>query len=165
VISLRLLEGEHDEMQRLQRVLDGAPTYAERITGAPPGAADAQSTYSILPEAKGYEDKFVYGIYQGDQMIGCADVIRAWPRPDTTHIGLLLIAEAHQRRGHGRAAYRLIEAQIRAWGAKRARIGVIGTNADVLPFWRKMGFVATGELKPYKYGPVESHVTVMEKPL
>ena len=165
MISLRLLEGEHEEMAAMQRVLEGAPTYAERITGAPPGAADAQSTYSILPEGKGYEDKFVYGIYQGDEMIGCADVIRAWPRPDTTHLGLLLIAERHQRRGHGRSAYRLIENQVRAWGAKRLRIGVVGTNEDVLPFWRKLGFVPTGEMKPYKYGPIESHVTVMEKPL
>jgi GNAT superfamily N-acetyltransferase len=165
VISLRLLQGEHDEMAAMQRVLEGAPTYAERITGAPPGAADAQSTYSILPEGKGYEDKFVYGIYDGEQMIGCADVIRAWPRPDTTHLGLLLIAQAQQRRGHGRVAYQLIEAQIRAWGAKRVRIGVVGTNAEVMPFWRKVGFAPTGERRPYKYGPVESHVTVMEKPL
>jgi GNAT superfamily N-acetyltransferase len=152
-------------MAAMQRVLEGAPTYAERITGAPPGAADAQSTYSILPEGKAYEDKFVYGIYERDEMIGCADVIRAWPRADTTHVGLLLIAERHQRRGHGRAAYRLLEEQVRAWGAKRVRIGVIGTNADVMPFWSKLGFAPTGEVKPYRYGRVESHVTVLEKPL
>lgn len=152
-------------MAALQRVLEDAPRYVERVTGAPPGSADAQSTYTVLPEGKGYDDKFVYGIYEGDEMIGCADVIRGWQRPDTAHIGLLLIAEPYQRRGHGRAAYQAIEREIAGWGAKRVRIGVVGTNEDVLPFWRKLGFTPTGEVKPYRYGPVESHVTILEKPL
>ena len=163
VIALRLLTGECEEMRELQRVLEGAPQYAERVTGAPPGPADAQSTYSALPEGKGYEDKFVYGIYEGGEMVGCADVIRGWPRVDTTHIGLLLIAEQHQRRGHGHRAYRAIERQARAWGAERVRIGVVRTNEEVLPFWKKLGFAATGEVKPYRYGPVVSEVLILEK--
>ena len=162
-MKLRLLRGEREEMSELQRVLEGAPQYAERITGAPPGAADAQSTYSVLPEGKGYEDKFVYGIYAAEEMVGCADVIRGWPRPDTAHIGLLLIAEHHQRRGHGRTAYREIEREARAWGVKRMRIGVVRTNEDVLPFWKKLGFTPTGEVKPYRYGPVVSEVLILEK--
>src|SRR2546423_5778588 len=165
VTSLRLLAGEREEMAALQRVLEDAPRYAERITGAPPGPADAQSTYSVLPEGKGYDDKFVYGVYDGDQMIGCADVIRHWPRPGTAHIGLLLIAEGHERRGHGRVAYEALEREARGWGAKRLRIGVVATNEDVLPFWRKLGFVPTGEVKPYRYGPIQSQVTVLEKPI
>ena len=163
--SLRLLAGEREEMAALQRVLEGAPRYAERLTGAPLGAADAQSTYTVLPEGKSYEDKFVYGIYEGGEMIGCADVIRGWPRADTVHIGLLLLAEAQQRQGHGRRACEEIEREARGWGAKRLRIGVVGTNEDVLPFWRKLGFVPTGEVKPYRYGPIQSQVTVLEKPI
>jgi len=162
-LKLRLLRGEREEMSELQRVLEGAPQYAERVTGAPPGAADAQSTYGVLPEGKGYEDKFVYGIYAGDEMVGCVDVIRGWPRPDTAHIGLLLIAEQHQRTGLGRAAYHALQKEIQAWGAKRVRIGVVRTNDDVLPFWRKLGFAPTGEVKPYRYGPVVSEVLILEK--
>lgn len=162
-MKLRLLQGEREEMRELQRVLEEAPHYAERITGAPPGAADAQSTYSALPEGKSYEDKFVFGIYAGGEMVGCADVIRGWPRADTAHVGLLLIAEPHQRRGHGRAAYHALEKQIRAWGAKRVRIGVVRTNEDVLPFWKLLGFAPTGEVKPYRYGPVVSEVLILEK--
>jgi GNAT superfamily N-acetyltransferase len=163
VIVLRPLSGEHAEMQALQRVLEGAPRYAERITGAPPGAADAQSAYSALPEGKSYDDKFVFGIYAGGEMIGCADVIRGWPRTDTAHIGLLLVAERHQRRGYGLAAYDAIEQEAHGWGAKRMRIGVVRTNEEVLPFWEKLGFAPTGEVKPYRYGPVVSEVLILEK--
>jgi GNAT superfamily N-acetyltransferase len=163
VITLRLLVGERDEMLALQRVLEDASTYAERVTGAPPGPADAQSTYSALPEGKGYEDKFVFGVYEGEEMVGCADVIRDWPRAGTAHIGLLLIAERHHGRGHGRAAYHAIQQEVQTWGARRVRIGVVRTNEHVLPFWKKLGFAPTGEVKPYRYGPVVSEVLILEK--
>jgi len=77
-VILRLLKGDAQEMAELQHVLEAAPTYAERITGAPPGSADAQSIYSVLPPDKGYEDKFVLGVYLEDVMIGCVDLIAPW---------------------------------------------------------------------------------------
>jgi len=165
-VSLRPLQGEPAEMAELQRVLEATPTYAQRITGVPPGRADAQSTYSILPEGKTYDDKFVFGIFLGGDMVGCADVIRGYPVPATAWLGLLLIAEPFQRRGIGRMAYREIEARMRAWGTcDRVRLGVVGTNASVAAFWRRLGFEPTGEVRPYRYGTVISETVVFEKPL
>ena len=100
MVTLRLLQGGHEEMSALQRVLEAAPVYAERVTGAPPGQADAQSMYSALPPGKCYDDKFVLGIYAGDMMIGCADLIRGCPDSNAALIGLLLLAEPWQRRGN-----------------------------------------------------------------
>jgi hypothetical protein len=53
-VTLRALGGEPDEMLALQRVIEDAPRYAHLITGVPPGPADAQSLYTILPEGKSY---------------------------------------------------------------------------------------------------------------
>ena len=166
-MQLRPLRGEPDEMAELQAVIEGAPMYAERITGAPPGYADAQSLYSVLPPDKGYEDKFVFGIYADGKMIGCADLIRGFPDEHTAHLGLLLLAEPFQRKGLGSAAYRAIEDFIRQWGARcqRVRIGVVRTNDDVLPFWTKLGFKPTGEVKPYRYASVSSETLVLVKPI
>lgn len=165
--SLRLLHGEPDEMAALQRVLEAAPAYAERVTGAPPGRADAQSTYSVLPPGKGYEDKFVLGIEHDNRMVGCADLIRGYPDDDVALLGLLLIAEPFERRGIGAAAYGPIERCVRAWGpgCTRVRIGVVMTNASVVPFKTKLGFVPTGEVKPYRYANVVSETRVPEKSL
>jgi len=163
---LQLLDGDSAVMTELQRVLEDAPTYAERVTGAPPGKADAQSTFSILPPDKSYDDKFVFGVYDDGQMIGCVDLIRGFPQPQTAHLGLLLIAESHQRRGHGKAAYRAVEDIVRSWGAcTQVRIGVVRTNAEVLQFWHALGFVATGEVKPYRYASVVSETVILIKPL
>ena len=166
-VTLRLLDGDDlADMAALQRVLEEAPGYAERVTGLPVGATDAQSTYSILPPAKSYDDKFVFGIFAGSRMIGCADLIRGWPRPDTAHVGLLLLAEPYQGKGHGRRAYEALEACIRGWGTcGRVRVGVVQTNAQALPFWRRIGFAPTGEVKPYSYADVRSQVVILERQL
>ena len=98
-------------------------------------------------------------------MIGCADLIRGYPDEHTALLGLLLVAEPYQRRGsaHSHTDRRYI----RGWGPdwKRVRIGVVRTNEEVLTFWTKLGFVATGEVKPYRYSNMSSETVVLEKPL
>lgn len=165
-LAVRLLGGTPAEMRDLQRMLDEAPTYAHRVTGVPPGRADALSTYTALPDGKTYDDKFVLGIYHGERMVGCADLIRGYPNATTAMLGLLLLSEKHQRQGIGRAAYGLVEAFVKEWGTcDRVRIGVVRRNEDVIPFWTRLGFERTGEIKPYRYGSVESEVIVLEKRL
>jgi uncharacterized protein len=166
VVTIRLLQGEPAEMRDLQRVLEEAPTYANRITGVPPGRADAQSTYTVLPEGKSYDDKFVFGIYFAAEMVGCADLIRGYPDFATALLGLLLVSEKRQRQGIGNNAYALIEQFIRDWRTcDRVRIGVVRTNEAVLTFWAHLGFEPTGEAKPYRYGSVVSETVVLEKRL
>jgi hypothetical protein len=43
------------------------------------------------------------------------------------------------------------------------RIGVIGTNGLVLPFWKSLGFVETGVRRPYEDNGVISETIVLEK--
>ena len=41
--------------------------------------------------------------------------------------------------------------------------GVVRTNELAIPFWTQLGFVATGEVRPYRYASVTSEVLVFEK--
>jgi RimJ/RimL family protein N-acetyltransferase len=165
-VTIRLLSSELTEMVALQHVLECAPGYAERVTGAPPGAADAQSTFTALPVGKTYEDKFVFGIFAGNEMVGCIDLIRGYPTANAATLGLLLVAEQHQGMGIGRHAYALLERFASSWGnCNVIRLGIVMTNSEVLRFWRKLGFSETGETKPYNYGSVCSQTIIMEKPL
>ena len=165
-VTLRVLAGETEEMRELQRVLEEAPTYAQRITGLPPGEADAQSTYSALPEGKSYDDKFVFGIFRATEMVGCADLIRGYPHPATAMLGLLLVSERRQHQGIGRLAYGLLEQFVLDWRVcDRIRIGVVRSNEQVIPFWTQLGFAATGERRPYRYASVTSEIMVFEERL
>ena len=147
-LILRLLRGEPAEMAALQCVLEAAPAYYQSITGAPPCGALAQSMFTALPPNKTYDDKFVWGLYAGDAMIGCADVIRGYPVRDKAVIGLLLLAEPWQRRGLGRAFATLVEHAIVAWNEiSTLRLGVAVSNPGAHIFWRRMGYLETGETK------------------
>lgn len=73
--TLRLLRGAPPEMAALQCVLESAPGYFQTVCGAPPGGAEAQSTFTALPEGRTYDNKFVWGLHSGEAMIGCAEVI------------------------------------------------------------------------------------------
>ena len=164
-LTLRLLTGATGEMAELQSVLEAAPDYFARVTGSPPGRAEAQSTFTALPPHKTYEDKFVWGLYADEAMIGCADVIRGYPTPEKAIIGLLLIGEPWQRRGLGRAFAALIEQTIGAWPeVVTLRIGVVASNPGAVAFWRKLGYRETGEIKPAGDGIVRE-VAVLEKPV
>jgi RimJ/RimL family protein N-acetyltransferase len=163
-LTLRLLTGEPPEMAALQCVLEAAPDYFLQVTGAPPGEAEAQSTFTALPPGKSYQDKFVWGLYEGEAMIGCADVIRGYPVREKALIGLLLLAQPWQHRGLGRAFAALVERVIAAWPeVARLRTGVVASNEGALAFWRKLGYRETGEVKANP--EFVSEVVVLEKPL
>jgi RimJ/RimL family protein N-acetyltransferase len=163
-LTLRLLTGQPAEMAALQCVLEAAPAYFQTVTGAPPGNAEAQSTFTALPPDKGYDDKFVWGLYSGPAMIGCADVIRGYPVREKAVIGLLLLADKWQRRGIGRAFATLVENRIATWPEiARFRIGVVASNSGALAFWRKLGYRETGEIRTNPEFVRE--VIVLEKPV
>lgn len=164
-LTLRLLEGTPAEMAALQAVFEAAPRYFEAVCGAPPGPAEAQSTFTALPPGRSYDDKRVFGLYAGEAMIGAADVVRGWNAPGKAIIGLLLIAEPWQRRGLGRAFSNLVEDAIRAWPEiTTLRVGVVASNPGTLVFWRRLGYGETGEVTPVA-PPLVAETVVLEKSL
>jgi RimJ/RimL family protein N-acetyltransferase len=165
-VALRLLREDPQDVAALQRVLEAAPSYYHRVTGGPPTPQEARSTYRILPEGKSPQDKFLFGIVRGDELVGCVDLVRGYPKPEIAYLGLLLVSERQQKRGIGRAAYRLVEETVLGWGAcDRIRLSVLRANDGVIPFWASFGFVPTGEVRPYRAGTVTSEALLFEKPL
>lgn len=165
LLALRLLTGEPAEMAALQCVLEAAPRYFETITGMPPGGAEAQSTFTALPPGRTYDDKHVYGLYAGDTMIGCADVIRGYPVSEKAVIGLLLLAEPWQGQGFGRAFEQLVVHTLAGWPEiTTVRIGIVAANTGALEFWRKLGYRETGETRAAE-PPFVADVIVLERPI
>ena len=57
-----------------------------------------------------------------------------------------MIAAGHQRKGHGRAALDLVVGHVRARGAKRLLSSYVPGDAGPAEFYRRYGFVETGEV-------------------
>ncbi len=162
-VSIGRLNGDSLEMAELQRVLEEAPEFSYRVTGCPPQPADAQSTYSALPDGKTYDDKYVYGVFLDDKMVGCIDVIRDYPTNGVAWIGLLLVSEKLHGQGIGKRAFQLLRSEIHSWdGGKAIQLAVVSTNDRALPFWKKMGFRETGKRTSYRYNQVEAESIRME---
>lgn len=163
ISELRILKDDPSDVSALQRLLERAPVYHERVTGSPAAADAAEELLRDLPPGGDPEDKFVYGVYTDGELVGCVDIARGYPGPDFAFVGLLLIDESLRGLGVGRAAYELVERVALTWHVSTLRLAVLETNADVVPFWEAMGFALTGERLPYVSGAVESHVLLMEK--
>jgi ribosomal protein S18 acetylase RimI-like enzyme len=56
-----------------------------------------------------------------------------------------------------------LEEAFREWGSRRARLAVVEDNRGALEFWDSVGFTATGEVRDYRAGLVESRLVLMEK--
>jgi ribosomal protein S18 acetylase RimI-like enzyme len=165
MVTLREVTGDPEELAALQRVMESDEDYALRITGHPPGPADAQSTLMFVPEGTFPDDKAPFGVWLGDELVGILDLLLRYPDVQTVYLGLLLIDRAHQGRGVGTAAFQALERDLlpRWPWARRLRLSVVRTNDQTLGFWRRLGFTETGELRPWRYDKLESESILMDK--
>jgi diamine N-acetyltransferase len=136
----RLGREDIGDAECLQCVLEAAPSYAPMVDGRPFALDAAVKMLSALPPGARREDKHSFAISRGSEDVGCADVVRGYPSDDCAHVGLLLFALAHQRRGFGRQAVAHIDGLAASWGCGRLRLTVVAGNTAGLIFWTRMGF-------------------------
>ena len=162
-VGIRCLNSEDDKID-LQTVLEAAPRYAFNVSGGVQPPAAAENVFSSLPDGFSSANKFVYGIELDSMLIGCMDLLRGYPKPDTVMLGLLLLQESHQGKGFGRESFFMMENLLQEWPEiKKIRICVVESNGEVLGFWKKLGFADTGFRRPYESGSFTSQAIVLQK--
>ena len=85
------------------------------------------------------------GLWVDDELAGVASFVVGWPSPDIMYLGLLQLRTSHQGRGLARAFHQALRAEFPG----RLRLTVVDTNAEVLPFWERLGYARTGETKEW----------------
>ncbi len=164
-VSLRILPDTADNRALVSDVLIAATDYHLLVEGSAPTPAHVDEFFTSVPDGYTLDDMFPLGFFIGDTMIGGGGILRRWNAPNKAMIGLLVLAPEWRGGGRGRAAVAQIETLARSWpGIETLRVGVIGNNTDALTFWRRVGFIDTGEIKP-KYAPYIEDIVIFEKPL
>jgi GNAT superfamily N-acetyltransferase len=162
---LRAAQLDSIDGRALQALLERSRDFFELVYGHPPGPAEAQSLFVGLPEGKGYEDKFLLGLYNDAwTLVGLIDAIRDYVEPGRWALGLLLIDPSRRSAGLGREAYEGFERWAAGLGARLVRIGVQRQNEAARRFWDRTGF-ETVESKKMLTGILESDVDVMTRPV
>jgi RimJ/RimL family protein N-acetyltransferase len=165
-IEVRALAASVGGIAEVQALHERAADYVHRIWGLPPDPNSGAEFFERVPPGREREHKHTLGVFDGDAMVGCIDLVRGWPDEATAVIGLLLLEPAARGRGIGRVAYQAIEAQARAWPEiRQLRAVVIESNAAARPFWERLGFRANGQTRPHEAGRVKSTAIVLMKPL
>jgi uncharacterized protein len=157
-----------EDVDALQDLIESDPGYTERVTGYPPGPADAQSLLMMRPDGLAEDAKVVLGAFQDGRLVAVADLLRGFPNDHTAYIGLLEVHWNHQGLGLGRATYDLIQRYVEtSWPEVRTlRLAIVATNAHVATaFWLRQGFEPTGEERPYRYDKLETTARLYEKQL
>ena len=158
---------DEDDVDALQDLIESCPAYAERVTGHPPGPADALSALITVPPDFDPSDKRGIGLGEDGVLTAFADLLFGWPDPAAAHVGLLMVHGANQGRGVGRRLHDAVLDRAREeTGMTRMRLGIVEPNAPhAEPFWRALGYTPTGEVKPYRYDKLDSTVSIWERPL
>ena len=85
------------------------------------------------------------------------------------YFGMLAVDPAHQGAGLGRTMVKAAEDYCRNWGCNAIDLSVLSLRPELLPFYRKLGYMETGSeefrpSRPSKAG-VECHCILMSKAL
>ena len=151
-------------LREVEQVMRESPFYYRTCNGRTANAGDAQRFFTkVVPGLEPCNERS-YGIYTGYRLVGLAHLAIGWKRPGQSMVGLLLVSERCQNRGHGGAAYAQLEGIVRAspHGASM-RIGVCEANVPAFGFWRRLGFGENGER--YTVEDLTSDVVILEKDL
>lgn len=83
-------------------------------------------------------------------LLGCCHVE---PRPDgVAYFGMFAVDPQRQGMGVGRRLIEEARAVAGGWGRREMRMTVIRQREDLLDWYRRLGFVPTGETEPFPYG-------------
>jgi GNAT superfamily N-acetyltransferase len=155
------------DADQIQAMFESDPGYFELTQGAPPGPAEVQSLVTALPPDgdRGYEDKFLFILLDGDDVVGVVDLIRNYPTPSTWYLGLIFLVPTQRGKGLGRAVLRGLYTWIAAQGGTALRLGVVEGNERARWLYASEGFVFQTAREPDPTVRRVRRVLVLERPI
>ncbi len=106
---------------------------------------------NALPPGKEQGDKFYIGFFQGTQLAAIMDLIADYPSAQTAFIGLFMVAKPLQGKGAGSAIIHDCARSLSRQGFQKIRLAIDKGNPQSEAFWRRNGFLPTGEEFPGEF--------------
>lgn len=85
------------------------------------------------------------------ELLGCANLER---QGNAAYFGMFAVRPGRQGQGIGDAILRECERLARDWGLGSVRMTVIWTRTELIAWYQRRGYAATGERAPFPYGDI-----------
>ena len=111
-------------------------------------------------------DRVVLLAHREDILVGCVQVARTGE--DLAYLGMLTVEPTLQASGLGRRLLAAAEAEaVARFGVRCMEMTVINRRAELIAWYERRGYAATGETRPFPVDPPrpELDFVVLEKPL
>lgn len=129
----------------LVELFEDSPSYFQRLHGGPFQDKDVTDVFDQMPPSVNEKEAWV--AMDGEVPVGLVDFLVGYPEPGTAYIGFLLVRESRHGQGLGARLCRFVEETARC---TKIVLAVLESNEPAFAFWGKMGFVATGEMRPFE---------------
>ncbi|MDQ1727773.1 MAG: hypothetical protein QOK14_1818 [Frankiaceae bacterium] len=116
----------------------GWTTEADLLDGL---RTNADEVRSLLPH-------FLLAEVDGE-LVGCCTLI---PKDGHAYFGMFAVRPGMQGGGIGSALLAAAEARTRALGLPAVEMTVLSPRTELIAFYERRGYVATGEVRPFPYG-------------
>jgi len=149
-LPLERLNGEYTvrllteaDLPEMLRVAQSNPLFYQYMRPDPTLENLAESMQA-LPPRRTMPDKYFFGWFAGNQLIGIMDLITRHPRQDMAFIGWFILDAAWQGKGLGKRLAGDVLSLLAAEGFREVRLGRIKGNPQSEAFWHACGFKENG---------------------
>lgn len=142
-----------------------ANDFVRLVEGVDAGPAQVAGFFRGVPPGCDIARSVKVGLFEGEALLGIADMAFGYPEAGDGYIGLMLFAPEARGRGLGRALLALLEEEARARGTERLFVGVVQVNAPGRAFWLREGFLPVKTVGPIRLGAVSHQIDRMMKTL
>jgi ribosomal protein S18 acetylase RimI-like enzyme len=160
--SLELTAEDVAEIHGLR--LRAADFFAE-VGDVPPTFASLEADLGDLPEGFARANEAIYRGYDGEQLVGYAEVLRGWPARDSWVIGILLVDSGRRGEGVGHEIAEAVALDAKARAVRSLLVGVISSRERSLSFWKREGYAREVLRRQLSIGDVEHEIIRLERKL
>ena len=159
---MKIVELSEKNFEEIMSLLNHCTGYFKLVGGEMPSSDTANSILNDLPPEKNANDKKVFGLYEGEELIALVDFIIGYKALDEGIIGLFLIDERKRKLGIGTLVHDKIIHEAKSYGINRLRVVPVESNITALSFWKKQGYEEV-ERKSMTIGKKENVAIIMNR--
>ena len=135
-----------DNNNIIEKFCEKCSDYFILCDGEFPSKEKINKIFTDLPPNKNFDDKFLLGVYNSDELVGIVDIIKDFPTIGEWVLGLMLLAPEERGSGLGKMAHEALVEWAKGLGAKTFRIGVLEDNYRAFNFWSNLGYTKIREI-------------------